>query len=166
MLKIIFLEINFCFIALPFFQPKGKPTLKLAFITYNIYGYAYIQILFEHDTMDQATFFKCLSDPTRLDILTLILRRGKVCVCEFTEHLSLSQPKISRHLAQLRHCSILLDQRQGQWVYYRINPNLAPWAMDILNIIANHQNNHPRATPQTTSQTIGAIPNTDSSYCE
>lgn len=77
--------------------------------------------------MDQADFFKCLSDPTRLDILKIILERQNVCVCEITEILQLSQPKISRHLALLRNLSILLDERKGQWVYYRLNPDLPEW---------------------------------------
>ena len=87
--------------------------------------------------MNQTDFFKCLSDPTRLDILKLVIAKQNVCVCEFTEQLELSQPKISRHLALLRNLSILLDQRQGQWVYYRLNPNLPEWANSILNIISN-----------------------------
>lgn len=65
--------------------------------------------------MNQTDFFKCLSDPTRLNILELVMAKQSVCVCELTEQLQLSQPKISRHLALLRNLSILLDQRQGQW---------------------------------------------------
>lgn len=87
--------------------------------------------------MNQTDFFKCLSDPTRLNILELVMAKQSVCVCELTEQLQLSQPKISRHLALLRNHSILLDQRQGQWVYYRLNPNLPEWANDVLNIISN-----------------------------
>ncbi|BAP37716.1 arsenic resistance transcriptional regulator [Acinetobacter guillouiae] len=86
--------------------------------------------------MDQTDFFKCLSDPTRLDILKIVIAKQNVCVCELTEQLELSQPKISRHLALLRNLSILLDQRQGQWVYYRLNPNLPEWANSVLNIIS------------------------------
>ena len=89
--------------------------------------------------MDQADFFKCLSDPTRLDILKLILARKNVCVCEITEQLQLSQPKISRHLALLRNFSILLDERKGQWVYYRLNPNLPEWVNSVLEVL-NNQN--------------------------
>ena len=89
--------------------------------------------------MDQADFFKCLSDPTRLDILKLILVRKNVCVCEITEQLQLSQPKISRHLALLRNFSILLDERKGQWVYYRLNPNLPEWVNSVLEVL-NNQN--------------------------
>ena len=95
--------------------------------------------------MNQTDFFKCLSDPTRLNILKLVMAKQNICVCELTSQLELSQPKISRHLALLRNFSILLDQRQGQWVYYRLNPNLPEWAKDILNIIssANDPETHP-----------------------
>ncbi|AUX86700.1 metalloregulator ArsR/SmtB family transcription factor [Acinetobacter tandoii] len=86
--------------------------------------------------MDQTDFFKCLSDPTRLDIMKWVLVRENVCVCELTELLQLSQPKISRHLALLRNLSVLLDQRKGQWVYYRVNPDLPEWANAVLKIIA------------------------------
>jgi ArsR family transcriptional regulator len=44
------------------------------------------------------------------------------------------QPKISRHLAQLRQCELLVDSREGQWVYYEINPALPTWAVDILAV--------------------------------
>ncbi len=93
--------------------------------------------------MDQADFFKCLSDPTRLDILKIILERQNVCVCEITEILQLSQPKISRHLALLRNLSILLDERKGQWVYYRLNPDLPVWATSILNVLKDEVLNIP-----------------------
>jgi ArsR family transcriptional regulator len=82
--------------------------------------------------MSPIEFFKCLADDTRLRSLLLIEREGELCVCELTAALSLSQPKISRHLALLRKQELLLDRRQGQWVFYRINPNLAPWAQSVL----------------------------------
>lgn len=93
--------------------------------------------------MDQADFFKCLSDPTRLEILKIILERQNVCVCEITEILQLSQPKISRHLALLRNLLILLDERKGQWVYYRLNPDLPVWAMSILDVLKEEVRNTP-----------------------
>lgn len=93
--------------------------------------------------MDQADFFKCLSDPTRLDILKIILKRQNACVCEITEILQLSQPKISRHLALLRNLSILLDERKGQWVYYRLNPDLPEWVNAVLNVLNDEVLNKP-----------------------
>lgn len=105
--------------------------------------------------MNQTDFFKCLSDPTRLDILKLVLAKKNICVCELTEALNLSQPKISRHLALLRNLSVLLDQRQGQWVYYRLNPDLPEWAVSVLNIIAEQD-----VSP------MNSLTATLSSYCE
>jgi ArsR family transcriptional regulator len=82
--------------------------------------------------MTPAQFFKCLSDDTRLRCVTLLQKEGKLCVCELTAALDLSQPKISRHLAQLRQYGLLQDSREGQWVYYQINPKLPDWAFPIL----------------------------------
>ena len=79
-----------------------------------------------------ALFFKCLSDDTRLRCVTLLQQEGQLCVCELTAALNLSQPKISRHLALLRQYGLLLDSREGQWVYYRINPELPVWCLPFL----------------------------------
>lgn len=83
--------------------------------------------------MTPVQFFKCLADDTRLRCVTLLHLKGKLCVCELTAALALSQPRVSRHLALLRQSGLLLDSREGQWVYYRINPDLPSWASPLLN---------------------------------
>lgn len=82
--------------------------------------------------MSPVEFFKLLADETRLFSLLLIAQEGELCVCELMSALSESQPKISRHLAMLRSARVLLDRRQGQWVFYRLNPELPQWARDTL----------------------------------
>jgi ArsR family transcriptional regulator len=77
-------------------------------------------------------YFKSLSDETRLRCLMLLYKEGELCVCELTAALELSQPKISRHLAQLRQTGLLVDSRSSQWVYYKINPALPAWALAVL----------------------------------
>ncbi len=84
------------------------------------------------NTLTLSQFFKCLSDETRLRCITLMEKKGKLCVCELTTALDLSQPKISRHLASLRQCGLLKDSRKGQWVYYQINPLLPDWTLPLL----------------------------------
>lgn len=76
--------------------------------------------------------FKCLSDETRLMLVLLIAQEQELCVCEMTHALKESQPKVSRHLAQLRQCGLLSDQREGHWVYYRLAPQLPTWTYDIV----------------------------------
>lgn len=88
--------------------------------------------------MDPVQFYKCLADETRLRCLLLIATEEELCVCELTEALEESQPKVSRHLAQLRQYKLLTDRRQGQWVFYRINPELEDWAVAVLSETANH----------------------------
>lgn len=82
--------------------------------------------------MNPVDFYKCLADETRLRALLLIHRETELCVCELTAALDESQPKVSRHLAQLRKCGLLLDRRQGQWIFYRLNPGLAEWCLQVL----------------------------------
>lgn len=77
-------------------------------------------------------FFKALADPTRLRSLMLMNAEGELCVCELTHALQMIQPKISRHLAQLREAGLVLDRRQGQWIYYRLHPELPAWARAVL----------------------------------
>ena len=76
--------------------------------------------------------FSLLSDETRLRCLLLILKEKELCVCEFTQVLDCIQPKISRHLALMRQSGLLLDERRGQWVYYRLNPESEKWVQKIL----------------------------------
>ncbi|MGM0536684.1 MAG: metalloregulator ArsR/SmtB family transcription factor [Pseudomonadota bacterium] len=82
--------------------------------------------------LDPARLFKCLGDETRLMLTLLICRQGELCVCEMTHALEESQPKVSRHLAQLRNCGLLQDRRDGQWVYYRLAEAMPDWLLEVL----------------------------------
>ena len=65
-----------------------------------------------------AFLFKTLSDPTRLRLLNL-LASGETCVCELTDTLRVVQPKVSRHLAQLKRVGLVEARRDGKWMHYR-----------------------------------------------
>jgi len=73
------------------------------------------------DVRSFSRLFKALGDETRLRIVAL-LSHGELCVCHLEEALSLSQPKVSRHLATLRAAGVVEDRRDGTWVYYRLLP--------------------------------------------
>ncbi|HGH6015271.1 TPA: metalloregulator ArsR/SmtB family transcription factor [Vibrio mimicus] len=87
---------------------------------------------------DPILLYKALSEETRLKSLLLMQKQGELCVCELMEALNLSQPKVSRHLAELRKHELVLDERRAKWVYYRINPALAPWVKQVLEITLKH----------------------------
>jgi ArsR family transcriptional regulator len=76
--------------------------------------------------------FAALANTSRLRCLLLLQAEGELCVCELTHATALSQPHVSRHLAQLRDLGLVIDRRQGQWVYYRLNPDLPDWVTGVL----------------------------------
>ncbi|XOV80698.1 MAG: metalloregulator ArsR/SmtB family transcription factor [Aestuariibacter sp.] len=92
--------------------------------------------------MSPIKFFKCLSDDTRLKSLLLISLHGELCVCDLIRALNLSQPKVSRHLAELRKCEVVTDERRGKWVFYRINNKLPIWAQEVLSNAAQNTDDY------------------------
>lgn len=83
------------------------------------------------------TLFHALSDPTRLRVLALLTKEKELCVCELTHALGLSQPMVSRHLANLRAAALVSDRRAGVWIYYRLHAALPKWARAILRETVN-----------------------------
>lgn len=69
-----------------------------------------------------AVLFRVLSEPARLQMLSLIAAQPnqEVCACELVESLRLSQPTISHHLKVMYEAGLLEKERRGTWIYYRI----------------------------------------------
>jgi ArsR family transcriptional regulator len=65
-----------------------------------------------------------LADPTRLEILRQLAGSAEVCACDFTSCCDVSQPTVSHHLKVLRDAGVVTSERRGNWVFYRIAPNL------------------------------------------
>ena len=76
--------------------------------------------------------FAALANESRLRCLMLLSAEGELCVCELTQALGLSQPHVSRHLAQLREAGLVSDRREGIWVHYRVRPDLPAWVLGVL----------------------------------
>jgi ArsR family transcriptional regulator len=72
------------------------------------------------DTDRAARLFHALSDETRLSILDR-LRRGECCVCELTDALEAAQSRLSFHLRVLKEAGLVVDRREGRWMYYTLN---------------------------------------------
>jgi ArsR family transcriptional regulator len=101
--------------------------------------------------------FAALAHDTRLRALMLLAMHGELCVCELTYAIGVSQPHLSRHLAQLREVGLVADRRAGVWIYYRINPGLPGWARTVLQEThAGLRNNKPFVEDH---RTLRAMPN-------
>lgn len=62
---------------------------------------------------------RLLSDSTRLRLL-LLLDREELSVAELSAITQLAQPRVSTHLAKLKEAGLVIDRRQGVYVYYRM----------------------------------------------
>lgn len=84
-----------------------------------------------------AEIFKALADPTRLDILRVIVTQsGPVCACDIVEQFDLSQPTISHHLKVLRDAGLLSSRRSGLWSIYEPDPEGFKQLADLPALIA------------------------------
>jgi len=71
---------------------------------------------------EKARLFKALSDPGRLRILKMLQKR-MLCVCEITEILGLATSTVSEHLSILKRAAFILEEKDGKWVNYKLNPH-------------------------------------------
>jgi len=67
----------------------------------------------------RARVMKALAHPSRLFIVDE-LSRGERCVCELTEMVGADVSTVSKHLAVLKDAGLVLDNRRGQQVFYRL----------------------------------------------
>lgn len=72
------------------------------------------------DPVTAARFFRVLGDATRLRILEMLEVRGEATVGELVAGAGQSQPRVSTHLACLRHCGFVSAERRGKEVVYRL----------------------------------------------
>src|SRR5258706_14531404 len=78
---------------------------------------------------DQDQLFKTLADPARQRVIEFLRRpdascctvEDRVCACDLEGPLGLSQPAVSHHLKILVQAGLVLSEKDGRYVYYRIN---------------------------------------------
>ena len=65
-----------------------------------------------------------LADPVRLDIVRELAGSNEVCACDLTDCCRVSQPTVSHHLRVLREAGVVVSERRGSNIYYRVAPDL------------------------------------------
>jgi ArsR family transcriptional regulator len=76
------------------------------------------------DAAELARGFSALSDPARLQILSLLAsaEAGEVCACDLVEPVGRSQPTVSHHLKVLSEAGLIVGDKRGRWIWYRTVP--------------------------------------------
>ncbi len=65
-------------------------------------------------------FGRGMSNPARYRIVEALLK-GRKTVNELVRIVKLSQPAVSQHLATLKACDLVVDERRGKEVFYTVN---------------------------------------------
>jgi ArsR family transcriptional regulator len=76
----------------------------------------------EAEAGDIAQIFGALSDPVRLRMLSLVAAEDEVCSCALEEPLGKSQPTISHHTRILAEAGLIVGEKRGRWIWWRIVP--------------------------------------------
>ena len=66
--------------------------------------------------------FAALADPTRRAILARLCE-GEASVGELAEPFDMSLPAVSKHLKVLENAGLIVSEKRGQFVFYRLLPD-------------------------------------------
>jgi ArsR family transcriptional regulator len=104
-----------------------------------------------------ADIFDVVADPTRRDVLGLLLasRHTELSVGQMVERLGLTQPTVSKHLKVLRDHGLVAVREEGQHRYYRLDAApfdvLEDWLAPYVEVVPR-----PDATPGAVASLPGA----------
>ena len=82
-----------------------------------------------------ARILKVLSVGTRIEILRL-LRGRSLCVNALAARLDVTQGAVSQHLRIMREAGLVIDEKRGYYVHYRLNEKTsAAWREAIAQLL-------------------------------
>jgi len=83
-----------------------------------------------------ARVLKVLSVGTRVKIVQLLKGRA-LCVGALASQLDVTQGAVSQHLRVMRDTGLVIDEKRGYYVHYRLNERtLAKWREQINGLLA------------------------------
>jgi len=116
-----------------FFTLARQPSIAYRRLTMNVWEEGPLNRV---TAAEYASWFKALADATRVQIVSLLARRGEpMTVGAITTELEVGQSTVSEHLKILAGVRFVLADRHGTATYYRINEACVrrfPSAADIV----------------------------------
>jgi DNA-binding transcriptional ArsR family regulator len=106
-------------------------------------------------------FFFALGERTRQQILLVFDTGEEICVSDIARLFHLSRPAISHHLKVLREAGLLLSEKRGKEVYYRVNYQHCADVMRVVHeFIVDSSGKGATRTPRVPS-TVGGVASWD-----
>jgi DNA-binding transcriptional ArsR family regulator len=94
------------------------------------------EVLDRSTAAEYATWFKALADATRIQVVSLLARRGEpMTVGQIVDAVEVGQSTVSAHLKVLAEVRFVLVEQHGTARYYRINQTCVgcfPTAADVV----------------------------------
>ena len=80
--------------------------------------------------------FSALADPVRLQIYACIAATEEICSCNLEVPVGKSQPTISHHTAKLASAGLIVGERRGRWMWWRVVPGMAEASLHAIRAFA------------------------------
>jgi ArsR family transcriptional regulator len=88
--------------------------------------------LAEADAAELGRGFAALADPVRLRLLSLIASANEMCSCDLEGPLGRSQPTVSHHTKALAEAGLIVGEKRGRWMWWRVVPERVAALRDAL----------------------------------
>lgn len=88
----------------------------------------------DDDASSLAGMFKALADPARVKVLAMLLNADELCACDLAASIGKSAATTSHHLKLLRDAGLIIGDRRGTWIYYRVVPDRLAAIRDALTV--------------------------------
>ena len=99
---------------------------------------------------------KAIGHPARLRILAMLSGRT-LCVCQMTSVLEVASSTVSGHLNELRRSGLVIEDKQGKLVYYRLDDR-SPFANLVADAIALVDSDETISHDRTLIDRVRAVP--------
>jgi ArsR family transcriptional regulator len=89
--------------------------------------------LTDDEAVELARTFAVLADPVRLKLLSLVAAADEVCSCDLQAPLGKSQPTVSHHTKALAEAGLIVGEKRGRWMWWRVVPERVAAVRDVLS---------------------------------
>jgi ArsR family transcriptional regulator len=79
--------------------------------------------LAEPEAAELARVLAALADPVRLRLLSIVASQVEVCSCDLEGPLGKSQPTVSHHTRVLADAGLVVGEKRGRWMWWRVEPD-------------------------------------------
>ncbi len=74
------------------------------------------------EAAELARVLGALADPVRLRLLSLVASQVEICSCDLERPLGKSQPTVSHHTKVLADAGLIVGEKRGRWMWWRVEP--------------------------------------------